>query len=138
VTDLAKLFRALADESRLRILSLLISSGELCVCDIQRVLDATQTKVSRHLKYLKRAGLVADRRKGLWILYSIAEPLSNEQRLILSCVSKAAGSHPACQGDIQKLREDIRSGCCATFLTVRPAAIPSHLKQRQQRREIHV
>ena len=136
--DLARLFKAVADESRLRILNLLLSSGELCVCDIQRVLQATQTKVSRHLKYLKRAGFLRDRRMGLWILYSIPTPQGDQHRLILSCLSRAAALHPACQADIRKLREDITTGCCMTFTTIRPAAMPSHLKPQQQRKELHV
>ena len=136
--ELARLFKAVSDESRLRILNLLVSSGELCVCDIERVLDATQTKVSRHLKYLKKVGFVTDRRKGLWILYSIADPLSNEHRLILSCVYRAAGSHSAGQEDLQQLTKDITSGCCTTFGTIKPAVIPSHLKLQKLRKEDHV
>ncbi len=72
--ELAVVFKALSDESRLRIINLLFYSGELCVCDIERVMGATQTKVSRHLAYLRKVGLVDDRRQGLWMLYSIAKP----------------------------------------------------------------
>ncbi len=56
-------FRGLADATRVRILNLLLH-GELCVCDIQRVLDSPQPNVSRHLTYLKNSGLVLDRREG--------------------------------------------------------------------------
>jgi ArsR family transcriptional regulator len=108
------------------------------VCDIERVLEATQTKVSRHLKYLKSAGFVNDRRKGLWMLYSIAEPMSSEHSLILSCVSRAARSHTAGRGDLQQLTKDITSGCCTTFETIKPAAIPPQLKTPKQRKEHHV
>ena len=66
---LAKTFKALSDESRLRILGIILRSEELCVCDIEYVMGFTQTKVSRHLAYLKNAGLVEDRRQGLWMLY---------------------------------------------------------------------
>ena len=68
--DLA-VFKAFADETRLRIMFLL-SRRELCVCEIVAVLDMPQGKVSRHLSVLRHAGLVVDRREGLWIYYSLA------------------------------------------------------------------
>ena len=68
-----RLLRALADETRLRILNLL-SRRELCVCQIMEVLGIGQSKVSRHLAHLKNAGLVNDRREGLWMYYSPAAP----------------------------------------------------------------
>ena len=77
--QLVELFKALADESRLRILNLLVNAGELCVCDIQKILRFSQPKVSRHLTYLKHAGLVRDRREGLWVVYSFVG-LQDESR----------------------------------------------------------
>ena len=62
--ELEQLFKGLADQTRLRILNLLIH-GELCVCDIQYVLESPQPNVSRHLTYLKNSGLVLDRRDGV-------------------------------------------------------------------------
>src|SRR5450631_4472783 len=70
--ELEQYFKALADTNRLRILNLLLH-GELCVCDIQHVLDATQPNVSRHLAYLRNAGLVRDRRDGYRIFYRLAD-----------------------------------------------------------------
>lgn len=70
--ELADIFKALGDETRLQILSLLIQHGELCVCDIENVIGATQSKTSRHLRYLLHAGLVQDRRVGVWVHYRIA------------------------------------------------------------------
>ncbi|PKN12683.1 MAG: ArsR family transcriptional regulator [Deltaproteobacteria bacterium HGW-Deltaproteobacteria-4] len=64
-------FKALADETRLRILMLLYVEGELCVCDLIAALLLPQSTVSRHLAYLKRSAMVCDRREGLWIYYSI-------------------------------------------------------------------
>src|SRR5438552_9586863 len=64
------LFKALADATRLRILGLLLT-GEVCVCDIHESLKITQPKASRHLAYLRRAGLVETRRDGLWIHYRL-------------------------------------------------------------------
>ena len=75
--DMARIFKALSDETRLRILSLLVSEGEVCVCDIMTALNLShQSTVSRHLSYLKNSGLVNDRREGVWIYYSIDEDKS--------------------------------------------------------------
>jgi ArsR family transcriptional regulator len=68
----AHLFKALSDETRLRILALL-TLGELCVCDLMSVLELPQSTVSRHLAYLRNTGLVEDRRQGVWMYYRLAE-----------------------------------------------------------------
>ncbi len=69
--QLARIFKALSDETRLRILALL-SNGELCVCDLMAALDLPQSTVSRHLAYLRNAGLIDDRRNGVWMFYRLA------------------------------------------------------------------
>lgn len=97
-----KLFRAFADETRLRILHLL-SRGEICVCDIMGVLQAPQPKVSRHLAYLKRAGLVADRKEGLWRHYSLAPAKTAVQRKLLACVDGCLEEIPILRRDAEKL-----------------------------------
>jgi ArsR family transcriptional regulator, arsenate/arsenite/antimonite-responsive transcriptional repressor len=71
LATLETLFKALADGTRLRILGLLLA-GEVCVCDIHDSLGLPQPKVSRHLAYLRRAGLVETRRTGLWVHYRLA------------------------------------------------------------------
>ena len=70
---LDELFRALADPTRLRLLNLM-TSGEVCVCYFVEILGTSQPKISRHLAYLRRAGLVAARRDGKWIHYRLVEP----------------------------------------------------------------
>ena len=77
------LFKALSEETRLQILALLLWSGELCVCDIEKTLEISQSKASRHLRYLYNAGLVQSRRQGLWVSYQIAENPGDEQREVL-------------------------------------------------------
>lgn len=67
----AQLFKALSDETRLRILALL-TGGELCVCDLMAILELPQSTVSRHLAYLRNSGLVVDRREGVWMYYCLA------------------------------------------------------------------
>ncbi|MCF6265815.1 MAG: metalloregulator ArsR/SmtB family transcription factor [Desulfuromusa sp.] len=70
----AMTFKALSDETRLRILSLL-NQGELCVCDLMAVLQLPQSTVSRHLAYLRNANLISDRREGVWMYYRLEEKL---------------------------------------------------------------
>jgi ArsR family transcriptional regulator, arsenate/arsenite/antimonite-responsive transcriptional repressor len=66
------IFKALSDETRLRILSLM-KEGEICVCDIAETLNMTQPNISFHLSMLKEAGLIKDRKNGWWIHYSLSE-----------------------------------------------------------------
>lgn len=80
---LANLFKALADETRLRILALLADCDELCVCDIEQVLGITQSKASRHLRYLANVGLVEGRREGVWMHYRIPTGLDAAARAVL-------------------------------------------------------
>ena len=76
-------YKALSDTTRLRCLMLLVREGELCVCELTHALDAPQPKVSRHLATLREAGLVLDRRQGLWIYYRINPELPNWMREVV-------------------------------------------------------
>jgi ArsR family transcriptional regulator len=69
----SQIFKACADESRLRILHLIFLNEEMCISDLERILDFTQTKTSRHLTYLKNAGIVTFRRHHHWVFYSIKD-----------------------------------------------------------------
>ena len=66
-----KIFKALSDATRIRMIKLLEKAGELCVCEIVKALDISQTRASRNLNILKHAGLVNDRRLKMWVHYSI-------------------------------------------------------------------
>jgi ArsR family transcriptional regulator len=80
--DLETLFKALADRTRLRLIHLL-GDEELCVCDCVEVLKTNQPKISRHLAYLRRAGLVSARRDGRWTYYRLVEPADPHAAKIL-------------------------------------------------------
>jgi ArsR family transcriptional regulator len=80
----AAVFKALSDETRLAMLGLLLSEDELCVCDFVEVLSVTQSKASRHLRYLVNAGLLQDRREAVWVHFRIAESLGVIQDAVLS------------------------------------------------------
>lgn len=87
--ELLNTFKALSDETRLRILKLL-ERGELCVCDIVAALDMIQPKVSFHLRILKEAGLIKDRKQGKWIHYTIDDSDMFTRFLILSVLEKSS------------------------------------------------
>ena len=87
MNELVTIFKALSDETRLRIIKLL-EQGELCVCDITAALDMVQPKVSFHLSTLKEAGLIKDRKQGKWIHYSLNEKDLFRRMLILSACER--------------------------------------------------
>ncbi len=85
--DLVNIFKALSDETRLRILKLL-EHGELCVCDMVAAFDMMQPKVSFHLAALKSAGLVKDRKEGKWMHYKIDDSDFFKRLLLLSIMER--------------------------------------------------
>lgn len=69
----SQIFKACADESRLRILNLIFTNGEMCISDLEKILDFTQAKTSRHLIYLKNAGILTYRRYNHWVFYQVKD-----------------------------------------------------------------
>lgn len=69
--DLALIYKALSDETRLTIMGLVFRHGHLCVCEVERILGITQSKASRHLRYLKNSGVLEDEREGLIVNYRL-------------------------------------------------------------------
>ena len=96
------LFQALADRTRLRILAMLLI-GEVCVCQIHESLQLPQPKVSRHLAYLRRAGLVETRRAGLWVHYRLAAVPDPVLRTIHDAVTHALWHIAAVRHDGRRL-----------------------------------
>ncbi len=109
--ELEQYFKALADANRLRILNLLLH-GELCVCDIQFVLEAAQPTVSRHLAYLKNSGLVLDRRDGLRIFYRLTEAKQGSKKRLFEFLRDAYKSEEQLQEDTRRLKNAIQEGAC--------------------------
>lgn len=87
---LAQTLKALSDETRLRIIALLCR-GELCVCDLMAILELPQSTVSRHLATLRHAGLVEDRRQGVWMYYRLTGKDLLHQELLLLLERHTAG-----------------------------------------------
>ena len=100
-------YAALADESRLRLLCLM-GGGEICVCYLQEVLKTNQPKISRHLAYLKRAGLVEARRDGKWMHYR-RKKLEPDLERILAAILKHLEKEPQIAEDAKRLKQIV---CC--------------------------
>ncbi len=123
--ELTQVFKALSDEARLRILNLIFRTGEICVCDIEAITGFTQTKTSRHLAYLRNAGLVDSRQQGLWMLYSLARPKNKEHEHLMGCLKTILQLNPVALKDARELAKSIDKGCCATFAVVKPDSKPA-------------
>jgi ArsR family transcriptional regulator len=124
-------FKGLADINRLRIMNLLLA-GELCGCDIQHVIGVTQSNVSRHLTYLKRSGLVADRRAGYRIYYRLMGDNKQEYKALISYL-KVALKGKLFLADTKKLKEAIKNGACSVS-ELKPRLIPGSGLQTYVRR----
>ena len=117
-------FRALADRTRLRLLNLM-GADEVCVCFFVEILKTNQPKISRHLAYLRRAGIVDARREGQWMHYRIVEPNDPDAARVLKDVMTWLVNDSEMQRDRQRLVKI----CCAPQLPVtiqgapRPASI---------------
>lgn len=118
---LEQLFRALADDTRLRILALL-AAREVCVCNIHGALDLPQPTVSRHLAYLRKSGLAAARREGLWMHYRLQIPSDPASAKVLKSALEAVGTVSSAGADRKKLSRlvsvplqvlsDAATACC--------------------------
>lgn len=104
---LSQLFRALADPTRLRLIHLM-SEQEICVCYFIEVIGAPQPKISRHLAYLRRAGLVASRRQGKWMHYRLTVPRDPHAAAILKTTLDALKKNREMQRDCERLNR----ACC--------------------------
>ena len=109
--EMEQVFKALADATRLRILNLLLH-GELCVCDIQFVLESPQPNVSRHLTYLKNAGLVRDRREGPRIYYSLKQDRTGIHKDVFPFLSGLFRQSKVLKADLRKLSKAVERGNC--------------------------
>jgi ArsR family transcriptional regulator len=106
--DLGLLFAALSDRTRLRLLNLM-DGREVCVCYFVEILGPSQPKISRHLAYLRRAGVVAARREGKWMHYRIAVPSHPGAARILRETLAVIREEKAMQTDLSRLGK----ACCA-------------------------
>jgi ArsR family transcriptional regulator len=125
--DLASLFAALADTTRLRLLNLM-AGREVCVCHFVEILGQSQPKISRHLAYLRNAGIVAARREGKWMHYSICPVADATASAVLAAALTALGNDRQMHADRAKLGRV----CCApqSLLVPEGAPRPSPINSR--------
>jgi ArsR family transcriptional regulator len=112
ISETNLMFKAFSDETRMRILHIL-TAGELCVCDIMSILNLPQSKVSRHLAYLRKCGLLKARKNGLWVYYSLKKPRNKIQESILHCVKNCFNTVPTLKRDLNKAKEAVKSQACS-------------------------
>jgi len=115
------LFAALADRTRLRLLNLM-NGKEVCVCYFVQILGQSQPKISRHLAYLRRAGVVAARREGKWMHYRIVAPNHPGAARLLADTLSVLHEDKAMQADLARLNK----ACCAPkkLTTLESAPLP--------------
>jgi ArsR family transcriptional regulator len=110
VRDLIKVFKALSDETRIRILKLLLER-ECCVCEVMQALDISQTRASRNLGLLQDAGFVRSRRDGLWVVYSIDEEgAARYSTSLLDILRKSLDGNDIIVEDRKRLKQAVRVG----------------------------
>ena len=120
--DMVQLFAALADPTRLRLLNLM-NGREVCVCYFVEILKQGQPKISRHLAYLRRAGIVEARREGKWMHYRIERPVDLRAASVLDAALKSFEADRSMQADLARLGR----ACCAPqrFVTLQGAPVPT-------------
>ena len=111
--NIALVFQTLDDETRLRILALLLEEDELCVCDLVNVLQMPQSTVSRQLSLLKHAGWLKGRRKGLWVHYSINRALAPIQQFLVPVLRNFLLATEGARDDLQRLKMLHDGNCCS-------------------------
>lgn len=110
--DIAAIFKSLEDETRLRIMALLLDTEELCVCHFMDVLQLPQSTVSRHLSNLKNAGWLKDRRSGVWIHYSINPALGSGHRTLIHALRTILKQNDVTLRDKERLANLDFKDCC--------------------------
>jgi ArsR family transcriptional regulator, arsenate/arsenite/antimonite-responsive transcriptional repressor len=104
-------FRAFSDRIRLRILHLLLE-GEMCVCDLVDIIKVPQPTASRHLAYLRKAGLVMAEKRGLWMYYSLTLPKTKFHKQLIGCLAACFEEVPELRQDKARLARLKQSGRC--------------------------
>ena len=108
-----KAFKALSDETRLRVLNLVLER-ECCVCEIMQALEISQSKASRHLSALYDAGFLKFRKEGLWSLYSVDESMEDGLSDMVSAVKKSLIENKEAKMDRERLKTTKRTGMACT------------------------
>ncbi len=104
VKPLSEIFKVLGDENRLRLIHLVLQQ-ELCVCDLETVLEMSQTNVSRHLAKLKQVGLVSTTKRAQWVYYQVSASAKEEHQQLLAYLCQQFSDTPSFLEDTKRLQE---------------------------------
>lgn len=109
--NITQIYKALSEEIRLRII-MVLTHGELCVCDLMEIFQETQSKISRHLAYLKHSGFVKSRRDETWMYYSLKEPMDKYIEAHISFMKEYMSDMELFKEDVKKMEEVKRLKLC--------------------------
>ncbi len=131
--DMQKLYAALADKTRLRLLNL-IREDEICVCFFTEVLNESQPKISRHLAYLRKSGLVTARREGKWMHYRLVEPECPLAAAVLRSTLDWLGEQDTLKSEF----DELVAVCCSKDVpdTIAKAPKPEALVDQDEPQEV--
>lgn len=107
--DFIEIFKALGDETRIRILGILLEA-ELCVCEVETILGITQSNASRHLNKLKNAGIIVSDKKSQWVYYRVNDKFTEENLDLYKYLKNKINSIPKLKKDLEKLKKYQESG----------------------------
>ncbi len=137
--DLAIIFSALADTTRLEMMALLLRNSELCVCDFVEALGISQSKASRHLRYMWNARLLEDRRAGIWVYYRVSRSMDSERQTLVKALEKVmqARDLTELEGKLASWfsRKDCMGGCAVPSERKAPARKPAKTKKPRKAAE---
>ena len=114
-SDCLLFFKVMADDTRLKIILMLMCESELCVCELTHALELSQPKISRHIALLKKQQLLSERKSGRWVYYSMAKPLSQwKQAVIKSCFEENLSVIDECLKNLAMMgdRPERAQQCC--------------------------
>ncbi len=131
---LEKLFLGLGDKTRLRILNL-IRGDEICVSHFTEVLGESQPKISRHLAYLRRVGIVSARREGTWMHYSIEWPADPHAADVLERLIRGLAEKPEMQREHDRLKKSLKQSGIETQREPTPRPEPFAIQPEHVREE---
>ena len=124
---LSEIFKALGDENRLRIVNLLLKK-ELCVCELETLLEMTQSNVSRHLTKLKHAGIITSEKCSQWVHYSVHKQFIKKNNLLNDYLS-ASLTEPVYQSDLARLNRYLQSGYTCEHINKEKSVIAAYLDE---------
>ncbi|MDK2821734.1 MAG: ArsR family transcriptional regulator, arsenate/arsenite/antimonite-responsive transcriptional [Clostridia bacterium] len=102
--ELIEVFKALADENRVRILNLLMQE-ELCVCEIETILNISQSNASKHLNKLKNSGIITSEKKAQWVYYQISGKFKDENSQLYEFLKTKVDKNPQWLNDVERLKK---------------------------------